>query len=772
MRAAAESEALVSTDLAVGGMTCAACVSRVEKRLARIEGVSAGVNLATGRARVLHPAGVVLEELVAAVERAGYTAELAPEGVPSAGPAAEEAGERWRLLVTALLAVPVLVLSMVPSAQFPGWQWVCFGLALPVVSWGSAGFHLRALRGLRHAAATMDTLVSLGVVASFAWSAYALLFGGAGEIGMRMPFSLTADGGGTAHVYLEAAVGVPLFVLAGRLLEGRVRQRTGSALRALAELGAKQVCVRDPGSGEERLLPIEQLLPGQEFVVRPGERVATDGLVVEGGSALDLSLLTGESVPVEVGPGDRVAGATVNVGGALVVRATAVGADTQLARITALVADAQAGKARAQRLADTVAGVFVPCVLTVAVCVLGFWLGAGADPQAAVTAAVAVLVVACPCALGLATPTALLAATGRGAELGVLVRGPEVLESLRRVDTVVLDKTGTLTTGRMELATVAVAAGAGVDEERVLRLAGAVEHRSEHPVGRAVVGAARARCGSDPLPVVAGFAATTGVGVSGEVEGVAVRVVRPDESGGPLPAELTAALADASAAGRTPVVVELDGLPVAVLAVGDTLRSGSWRALHRLRGMGLEPVLLTGDGAGAARAVAEELGIERVHSSASPERKAEVVAELRAAGRTVAVVGDGVNDAVALASADLGVALASGSDAAIGAAGLTLVRGDIEAVVDAVRLARRTLATIRTNLVWAFGYNVVLIPLAAVGLLNPMLAAVAMSLSSLLVVGNSLRLRTWRPGRGTAEERGGGRDARPARARRSAGAAW
>nr|WP_323182293.1 heavy metal translocating P-type ATPase [Kitasatospora purpeofusca] len=772
MRAAAESEALVSTDLAVGGMTCAACVSRVEKRLARIEGVSAGVNLATGRARVLHPAGVGPEELVAAVERAGYTAELAPDGVPSAGPAAEEAGERWRLLVTALLAVPVLVLSMVPSAQFPGWQWVCFGLALPVVSWGSAGFHLRALRGLRHAAATMDTLVSLGVVASFAWSAYALLFGGAGAIGMRMPFSLTADGGGTAHVYLEAAVGVPLFVLAGRLLEGRVRQRTGSALRALAELGAKQVCVRDPGSGEERLLPIEQLLPGQEFVVRPGERVATDGLVVEGGSALDLSLLTGESVPVEVGPGDRVAGATVNVGGALVVRATAVGADTQLARITALVADAQAGKARAQRLADTVAGVFVPCVLTVAVCVLGFWLGAGADPQAAVTAAVAVLVVACPCALGLATPTALLAATGRGAELGVLVRGPEVLESLRRVDTVVLDKTGTLTTGRMELATVAVAAGAGVDEERVLRLAGAVEHRSEHPVGRAVVGAARARCGSDPLPVVAGFAATTGVGVSGEVEGIAVRVVRPDEAGEPLPAELTAALADASAAGRTPVVVELDGLPVAVLAVGDTLRSGSWRALHRLRGMGLEPVLLTGDGPGAARAVAEELGIERVHASASPERKAEVVAELRAAGRTVAVVGDGVNDAVALASADLGVALASGSDAAIGAAGLTLVRGDIEAVVDAVRLARRTLATIRTNLVWAFGYNVVLIPLAAVGLLNPMLAAVAMSLSSLLVVGNSLRLRTWRPGRGTADEPGGGRSPRPARARRSAGAAW
>ncbi|MFE7563279.1 heavy metal translocating P-type ATPase [Kitasatospora sp. NPDC057500] len=761
----------MSTDLAVGGMTCAACVGRVEKRLARIEGVSAGVNLATGRARVLHPAAVGVEELVAAVERAGYTAELAEPGtgLDSTGP--EDAEDRWRLLVTALLAVPVVVLSMVPSLQFPAWQWVCFGLALPVVSWGSAGFHRRARQGLRHAAATMDTLVSLGVVASFGWSAYALLFGGAGAIGMRMPFSLTADGGGAAHVYLEAAVGVPLFVLAGRLLEGRVRRRSGSALRALAELGAKEVCVRDPRTGEERLLPIERLLPGQEFVVRPGERVATDGVVVEGGSALDLSLLTGESVPVEVGPGDRVAGATVNVGGSLVVRATAVGADTQLARITALVADAQAGKARAQRLADTVAGVFVPCVLTVAVCVLGFWLGAGADPQAAVTAAVAVLVVACPCALGLATPTALLAATGRGAELGVLVRGPEVLESLRRVDTVVLDKTGTLTTGRMELTAVAVAVGAGVGEERVLRLAGAVEHRSEHPVGRAVVGAARARCGSEPLAGVAGFTATAGVGASGEVEGLLVRVVRPEAVGGPLPEELARARADASAAGRTPVVVELDGRPAAVLAVGDTVRSGSWRALHRLRGMGLEPVLLTGDGPGAARAVAAELGIERVHASASPERKAEVVAELRAAGRTTAVVGDGVNDAVALASADLGVALASGSDAAIGAAGLTLVRGDIEAVVDAVRLARRTLATIRVNLLWAFGYNVVLIPLAAVGLLNPMLAAVAMSLSSLLVVGNSLRLRTWRPGRGAGRTDSGGTTGAAGTAG-AAGAAW
>ncbi|MFD0407416.1 heavy metal translocating P-type ATPase [Kitasatospora sp. NPDC127116] len=743
----AVAEPVVATDLAVGGMTCAACVGRVEKRLARIDGVTAGVNLATGRARVLHPAGIPVAELVAAVERAGYTAEPLPAGAP-VGMAAEEPDERWRLLVTALLAVPVLVLSMVPSAQFTAWQWVCFALAVPVVTWGSAGFHGRALRGLRHAAATMDTLVSLGVVASFGWSAYALFLGGAGDPDMRMPFSLTADGGGTAHVYLEAAVGVPLFVLAGRLLEGRVRRRSGSALRALAELGAKQVCLRG-ADGEERLVPIELLLPGQEFVVRPGERVATDGVVVEGGSALDLSLLTGESVPVEVGPGAVVAGATVNVGGALVVRATAVGADTQLARITALVAQAQAGKARAQRLADAVAGVFVPCVLAIAASVLGFWLGAGAAPQAAVTAAVAVLVVACPCALGLATPTALLAATGRGAELGVLVRGPEVLESLRRVDTVVMDKTGTLTTGRMELSAVTTTDGLAQDE--ALRLAGAVEHRSEHPIGRAVAAAARERCG--PPAAVDGFAATTGLGVSGTVEGRAVRVVRPD--GSVLPPALAEAAAQAAEEGRTAVAVELDGRPAAVLVVGDTLRSGSWRALHRLRGLGLETVLLTGDGPGAARAVAAELGIERVHASASPERKAEVVAELRAAGRTVAVVGDGVNDAVALASADLGVALASGSDAAIGAAGLTLVRGDIEAVVDAVRLARQTLATIRANLLWAFGYNLVLIPLAAVGLLNPMLAAVAMSLSSLLVVGNSLRLRTWEPGRG--QRRGGRR---------------
>ncbi|MFJ6213232.1 heavy metal translocating P-type ATPase [Streptomyces sp. NPDC092296] len=732
----------VVTDLAVGGMTCAACVARVEKRLARIEGVSAGVNLVTGRARVLHPADVPLAALVAAVERAGYTAEPARgrEPVPAGDPA-DEAVERGRLAVVAALAVPVIVLSMVPALQFRDWQWLCFMLAGPVVLWGAWEIHERAWRGLRHGTATMDTLVSLGVAASFGWSVYALYLGGAGRVGMRMPFSLTAGTGGGAHIYLEAAVGVPLFVLSGRFLESRVRRRTGSALRALAGLGAKDVCVRE--GGRERRIPIELLLPGQEFVVRPGEKVATDGVVVEGSSALDLSLLTGESMPREAGPGDRVAGATLNVGGTLLVRATAVGADTRLARITALVADAQAGKARVQRLADTVAGVFVPCVLVVAVAVLGFWLGAGVRPQAAVTAAVAVLVVACPCALGLATPTALLAATGRGAELGILVRGPEVLESLRRIDTVVLDKTGTLTSGHMQL--VDVVAVPGEDADAVLRLAGAVEHHSEHPVGRALAAAARQRGGADgALPAVSGFRALPGVGVEGLVAGRRVRVVRVDGGGG-LPAVLRQAWAGAEAAGRSAAVVELDERPVAVVVVGDTLRPGSYRAVHRLRGMGLETVLLTGDGRGAARTVAEQLGISEIHAGASPERKAELVAELGAAGRRTAVVGDGVNDAAALAAADLGIAMGSGTDAAIGAAGLTLVRGEIEAVVDAVRLARRTAATIRANLVWAFGYNAVLIPLAALGLLNPMLAAAAMSASSVLVVANSLRLRTWQP---------------------------
>ncbi|AYV25972.1 Copper-exporting P-type ATPase A [Streptomyces sp. ADI95-16] len=760
-------DTLASTDLVVGGMTCAACVNRVEKRLARIEGVSATVNLATGRARVSHPEAVTVGDLLAAVERAGYSAELpapppprrtrpsdppdasGPAGSPGSG---RDREERQRLLVTALLSVPVLVLSMAPVLQFRNWQWLCFVLAAPVVVWGAWPFHARAVRGLRHAAATMDTLVSLGVAASFCWSAYALFLGGAGTPGMRMPFTLLPSAGGeVAHVYLEAAVGVPLFVLAGRFLESRARHGTGEALRSLAGLAVKDVTVREDGA--ERLVPIERLRVGQEFIVRPGERVATDGVVVSGSSALDLSLVTGESEPVEVGPDRPVVGGAVNAGGLLVVRATEVGADTRLARITHMVTEAQAGKARAQRLADTVAGAFVPVVLALAVTVLGFWLGAGADPQAAVTACVAVLVVACPCALGLATPTALLAATGRGARLGVLVSGPRALETLRHVDTVVLDKTGTLTTGRMTVARVTAVPG-GIGRERALRLAAAVERGSEHPLGRAVV----AYCGQQlprlPLPEVTGFRATAGVGVTGVVEGHRVEVRAAGADAHPSLAE---ALAEAEAAARTPVLVRVDGADQALVCVGDVLRPGSYRAVDRIRRLGVRPVLATGDRAATAAHVAAALGIEEVRAGCSPEDKAELVRELREQGRRVAVIGDGVNDAAALAGADLGIAMGSGTDVAIGAADVTLVRGDIEAVADAVRLARRTLGTIRLNLVWAFGYNAVTLPLAAVGLLSPMAAAAAMSVSSLMVVGNSLRLRTWQPSPRARRTRPGGR---------------
>ncbi|MCD9143197.1 heavy metal translocating P-type ATPase [Streptomyces albireticuli] len=770
-------------------MTCAACVNRVEKKLGRLDGVSASVNLATGRARVSHPAAVTPAELMAVVEGAGFTASLpAPpaaaeraDGAPESGadgPA--EPSAMTRLLVTALLSVPVLVLSMVPGLQFRNWQWLCFALATPVAVWGAWPFHAKALRGLRHAAATMDTLVSLGVVASYAWSAYALFLGGAGDPDMRMPFTLVPTlgsmGGDTADVYLEAVVGVPLFVLVGRSLEARARRGTGSALRALASLAAKDVVVRRDGA--EHRVPIERLRVGDHFVVRPGERVATDGTVVAGSSALDMSLVTGESAPVETGPGSAVVGGAVNSGGLLEVRAEAVGADTRLARIARLVEDAQAGKAKAQRVADAVAGVFVPAVLAVAVTVLGFWLGAGAAPQAAVTAAVAVLVVACPCALGLATPTALLAATGRGAGLGILVKGPQALEGLRRVDTVVLDKTGTLTTGSMTVTGVTFRTGGrGADE--VLRLAAAVERGSEHPVGRAVLAYAE-ESGTGALPEVTDFVATPGKGVAGRVGDLPVEVVRPEGRAVPakghrkpkrpagqrprpggLPAALDDAVRAAERDGRTAVVVRVAGTPEAVIALGDTVRPGSYRAVDHLKRLGLRPVLATGDGEGAARAVAAELGIEEVHARATPEDKAELVRELRAAGRRVAVIGDGVNDTAALAGADLGIAMGGGTDAAIGAADVTLVREDMGALADAVRLARRTSATVRANLAWAFGYNLVTLPLAAVGLLSPMVAAAAMSVSSVLVVANSLRLRGWQPRRsglgGTGGGRGGGR---------------
>ncbi|WP_407697615.1 heavy metal translocating P-type ATPase [Streptomyces corynorhini] len=730
-------------------MTCAACVSRVEKRLARLDGVSATVNLATGRARVTHPSDVAREELIAAVERAGYTAEPPPAPRPfeAASPTEPRAAdsrarreERDRLLITALLSVPVLVLSMVPAVQFRNWQWLCFVLAAPVAVWGAWPFHRRALLGLRHSAATMDTLVSLGVAASFVWSAYALFLGGAGDPGMRMPFTLLPSAGGdVARVYLEAAVAVPLFVLTGRFLEARARRGTGEALRSLAGLAAEEVTVRE--DAEERLIPLARLRVGQEFIVRPGERVATDGVVTSGSSALDLSLVTGESEPVEVAPGERVIGAAVNAGGLLRVRATAVGADTRLARITRLVTDAQAGKARAQRLADTVAGFFVPVVLTLAVTVLGFWLGAGADPQAAVTACVAILVVACPCALGLATPTALLAATGRGAQLGVLVNGPRALETLRHVDTIVLDKTGTLTTGQMTVAKV-TSVPEGLGHDAALRLAGAVEAGSEHPLGRAIAAYARRTLPEQPLPEVTGFRSTAGFGVAGRVDGHRVEVCAP---GSALPDTLARALTDAEAAALTPVSVRVDGADVALVAVGDRLRPGGYRAVRRLRRLGVEPVLATGDREAPARAVAAELGVTDVHARCTPEDKARLVRRLRERGHRVAVMGDGVNDAAALARADLGIAMGGGTDVAIGAADVTLVRGDIEAVADAVLLARRTLGTIRANLLWAFGYNVVTVPLAAVGWLDPMVAAAAMSASSLLVVGNSLRLRAWQP---------------------------
>ncbi|MFD6287955.1 heavy metal translocating P-type ATPase [Streptomyces sp. NPDC060205] len=760
--------ALVTTDLTVGGMTCAACVNRVEKKLGRLEGVTATVNLATGRARVTHPAGIGPGELVATVERAGYTAAL-PEPPRSErrettdDDGAEDArSARDRLIVTALLALPVLVLSMVPALQFRNWQWLCFALTAPVAVWGSWPFHTRAVRGLRHSAATMDTLVSLGVLASFSWSAYALFLGGAGAPGMRMPFSLVPSApDGVAHLYLEAAVGVPLFVLAGRFLEARGRRGTGAALRSLASLAAKEVAVR--ADGTERLVPIAQLRAGQIFVVRPGERVATDGRVTEGSSAVDLSLVTGETEPIEVGPGSAVVGGAVNSGGLLLVRATAVGADTQLARITRLVTEAQTGKARAQRLADTVAGVFVPVVLALAVTTLGFWLGAGADVQAAVTACVAVLVVACPCALGLATPTALMAATGRGAQLGVLVTGPQALEGLRHVDVVVLDKTGTLTSGRMSVAAV-TAVPDGLGRDAVLRLAGAVEQGSEHPLGRAVAAYARRepatgrqRPGGAGVPEVPGvpgvsgvagvpevseFRALPGRGVRGRVEGRLVEVLAPDDE---LPAALADALAAAEAAAHTPVMVRVDGTVEALIAIGDVVRPGSYRAVERLRHLGVRPVLATGDREAPARAVASSLRIDEVHARRTPEDKAGLVRDLQEQGYRVAVVGDGVNDAAALAGADLGIAMGSGTDVAIGAADVTLVRGGVEALADAVLLARRTLGTIRANLVWAFGYNAVTVPLAMVGLLNPMLAAAAMSASSVLVVANSLRLRAWQP---------------------------
>ncbi|MFG2496849.1 heavy metal translocating P-type ATPase [Streptomyces sp. NPDC048441] len=740
-------------ELAVGGMTCASCSARIEKKLNRMEGVSASVNLATEKAKVSYGEGIEVAQLIATVEKLGYTAEeIVPappesDAPPTTADITEPDTLRQRLIGSAVLSLPVVLLAMVPSLQFDNWQWLSLTLAAPVVVWGGFPFHKAAFTNLRHGAATMDTLVSVGTLAAFGWSLWALFLGDAGMPGMRHGFEFTVSRADAAStIYLEVAAGVISFILLGRWLEARSKRKAGAALRALLELGAKDAAVlRD---GAEVRVPVARLVVGDRFVVRPGETVATDGTVIEGASAVDVSMLTGESVPVDVTAGDAVTGATTNVSGRLVVEATRVGADTQLARMAKLVEDAQTGKAQVQRLADRIAGIFVPVVLMIATATLGGWLGATGDVTAAFTAAVAVLIIACPCALGLATPTALMVGTGRGAQLGILIKGPEVLESTRRVDTVVLDKTGTVTTGRMTLRDVYV--GGETEEKQLLRLAGALEHASEHPVARAVAAGAAAELGLPvgSLPVVEGFRNVPGSGVRGTVEGHDVLVGRERllvDAGVEGLASVAALKAEAEATGRTAVLVAWDGVARGVLTVADAVKDTSAEAVRELRALGLTPVLLTGDNRAVAEAVAEAVGIDAdaVYADVLPEDKVDVVRRLRGEGKVVAMVGDGVNDAAALATADLGLAMGTGTDAAIEASDLTLVRGDLRGAADAIRLSRKTLATIKGNLFWAFGYNVAALPLAAAGLLNPMIAGAAMAFSSVFVVTNSLRLRTF-----------------------------
>ncbi|MFE5893374.1 heavy metal translocating P-type ATPase [Streptomyces sp. NPDC056462] len=743
------SDPTTEVELAIGGMTCASCAARIEKKLNRMDGVTATVNYATEKAKVSYGGDVSVRDLIATVEKTGYSAQEPAPPVRDTSEGTDEADElrplRERLITAVTLAVPVVAMAMIPALQFEYWQWLSLTLAAPVVTYAGWPFHKAAFTNLRHGAATMDTLISVGTSAAFLWSLWALFFGTAGEPGMTHPFELTiARSDGSGNIYLEAAAGVIAFILAGRYFEARSKRKAGAALKALLELGAKDVTVLG-GNGIERTIPVSELKVGDRFLVRPGEKIATDGTVVEGSSAVDASMLTGESVPVEVTVGDAVTGATINAGGRLVVEATRVGADTQLARMARLVEDAQNGKAAAQRLADRISAVFVPIVIALALGTLGFWLGNGVGPAAAFTAAVAVLIIACPCALGLATPTALMVGTGRGAQLGILIKGPEVLESTRTVDTIVLDKTGTVTTGRMTLLAVHTADNA--DEAEVLCLAGALEHSSEHPIARAVADGALQKLGSLPTPE--DFANVPGLGVQGIVDGHAVLVGRElllADWAMALPQELRQAKSEAEAAGRTAIAVAWDGEARAVLEVADAVKETSAEAIRRLRALGLTPILLTGDNKAVAHAVAREVGIapEDVIAEVLPQDKADVVKRLQGEGRSVAMVGDGVNDAAALAQADLGLAMGTGTDAAIEAGDLTLVRGDLRAAADAIRLSRRTLGTIRSNLFWAFAYNVGALPLAAAGLLNPMIAGAAMAFSSVFVVGNSLRLRSFR----------------------------
>jgi len=742
-----------SIELTIGGMTCASCAARIEKKLNRIDGVTASVNYATDKASVEYPTGVTPQQLIAVVEATGYTAELpippanATEATPDEDDPETQALQQ-RLVVSTVLAVPVLVLSMIPALQFTNWQWLCLTLASPVVVWGALPFHRAAWVNARHGAATMDTLISVGVGSAYLWSLWALFFGNAGQPGMRMDFSLfSGSDGGTDAIYLEIASVVTVFILAGRLFEAKAKRRSGAALRALLTLGAKDVALLREGEGGrvEVRIPVAQLVVGDLFVVRPGEKVATDGTVVEGTSAIDASMLTGEAVPVDVAPGDAVVGATTNSGGRLVVRATRVGSDTSLAQLAKMVEQAQSGKADVQRLADRVAGVFVPVVIALSLLTLVAWLATGHPAQEAFSAAVAVLIIACPCALGLATPTALLVGTGRGAQLGIIIKGPQVLESTRAVDTIVMDKTGTVTTGRMSLHEVLIEDG--VDGVELLRLAGSLEDASEHPIARAIAAAV----GVDLLPVD-NFRAEQGLGVTGSVRGHEVCVGRAgylEGCGlGRASTDLSTRIAAAERLGRSVVAVGWNGRVRGALVVADTVKPTSAEAVTRLRELGLHPVLLTGDNEASARAVAAEVGIDEVIADVLPAGKVAVVRRLQESGRVVAMVGDGVNDAAALAQADLGLAMGTGTDVAIEASDLTLVRGDLRSAVDAIRLARATLRTIKGNLFWAFAYNVAAIPLAALGLLNPLIAGAAMAFSSVFVLSNSLRLRRFRPDAG------------------------